>query len=103
MSFVILPDERQNLRFRPKSSFVPSGRCCVLHRLWKAKFLGCNHRCDGFACRANLKFFDFEAVGLAQKPKLRRQYCSVWLLRAIPTLGWMSLTVFIFIRRCFLR
>jgi len=102
MSLVILLDERQNFRFKPKSSFVPSGSFCVLHKLWKARFFGCNHGHKGFACRANLKFFDLDKAGFAQKLKLRRQYCSVRFLRAAPTLLWLHLKASFFIRRCFL-
>ena len=102
MSLVILLHERQNFRFKPKSSFVPSGSFCVLHKLWKARFFGCNHGHKGFACRANLKFFDLDKAGFAQKLKLRRQYCSVRFLRAAPTLLWLHLKASFFIRRCFL-
>lgn len=31
---------RQNLRFRPSSSFEPVGNLCCLQRLWKVRLIG---------------------------------------------------------------
>jgi len=102
MSLVILIDERQNFRSKPRSSFAPVGSFCCLHKLWKAKFLGCNHECKGVVPNADLKFFDMDWAGFAQKPKLCRQYCSVWYLRASPIPLQLCLLITFFISRCFL-
>ena len=57
---MMLLDDRQNFRFRPKSSFVPVGSFRVLHRLWNAKFLGCSQDCKGFVHSADLKFLEMD-------------------------------------------
>jgi len=102
MSLVILFDERQNFRLRPRSSFVPSGNFCCLHRLWNVRFLGCSHVCEGTVCRAVLKFLLIELSGFEQSPKFCRQYCLVRLMRPRPMLVRWLLPDFFLIRRCFL-
>ena len=86
MSLVILFEDRQNFRFSLRSSFVPNGSFCCLHRLWNVRLLGCSHVCGGNVCRAVLKFLVIELSGFEQNPKFCRQYCLARLMRPRPVL-----------------
>jgi hypothetical protein len=80
-------EARQYLSFNPSRCLVPMGKLSVLQRLWKVRLQGCWYKEDVGSLIALLKLVWIELLGLAQKPKLERQYFTVkyrrWVVLAL--------------------